>query len=423
MVKFPVTSTSCAGIVAGRPCQPEKLEGYVPETLEKPDLTESIAKTVRLLQQAKKPVILAGNGIKLADATEDFYKLLEVLPIPVLTTWKTIDMLGEEDELYVGHPGGMGDRGANLILQSADVLLSIGSRLDTSLTAFNEPHFGMSAKKIVVDIDQHELDRMKLEQVEAMQACDAGDYIRSLYHAVVADEKIREQSAEWKTWNAYGHELRAKYPSVTTEHREKQGVVSAYYFTELLCKHTTKEDVIVPESSGAAGEITYQAFSPKRGQKMKNAAGLGSMGYGFPAAIGAKVGEPDKEVCLFTGDGSFQMNIQELSTCLEFGIPLKIFILDNHTLGMVRQWQKMFYHGHISSTNLNSNPDFIALAKAYGHEGIRIEDPKDLETGVKKALAMKDKLVIVDIVCNTDAKVLPMQQMGGSMSDMFLNED
>ena len=94
------------------------------------------------------------------------------------------------------------------------------------------------------------------------------------------------------------------------------------------------------------------------------------MGYGFPAAIGAKVGEPDKEVCLFTGDGSFQMNIQELSTCLEFGIPLKIFILDNHTLGMVRQWQKMFYHGHISSTNLNSNPDFIALAKAYGHEGI-----------------------------------------------------
>ena len=108
-------------------------------------------------------------------------------------------MLGEEDELYVGHPGGMGDRGANLILQSADVLLSIGSRLDTSLTAFNEPHFGMSAKKIVVDIDQHELDRMKLEQVAAMQACDAGDYIRSLYHAVVADEKIREQSAQRKT--------------------------------------------------------------------------------------------------------------------------------------------------------------------------------------------------------------------------------
>ena len=200
--------------------EPEKLEGYVPKMVAKPDLAETVAKTVSLLQQAKKPVILAGNGIKLAGATEDFYKLLEVLPIPVLTTWKTIDMMGEEDELYVGHPGGMGDRGANLILQSADALLSIGSRLDTSLTAFNEPHFGMSAKKIIIDIDQHELDRMKLEQVEAMQACDAGDYIRSLYHTVATDEKIKEQSAEWKKWNAYGHELRAKYPSVTAEYRE-----------------------------------------------------------------------------------------------------------------------------------------------------------------------------------------------------------
>ena len=117
------------------------------------------------------------------------------------------------------------------------------------------------------------------------------------------------------------------------------------------------------------------------------------------------------------------MNIQELSTCLEFNIPLKIFIFDNSTLGMVRQWQKMFYRGHISSTNLNSNPDFVALAKAYGHEGFRVTDPKDLDAAVNKALSMKDKLVIVDIVCNTDAKVLPMQQMGGSMSDMFLGEE
>ena len=117
------------------------------------------------------------------------------------------------------------------------------------------------------------------------------------------------------------------------------------------------------------------------------------------------------------------MNIQELSTCLEYGLPIKIFILDNSTLGMVRQWQRMFYKGHISSTNLNYNPDFVALAKAYGHEGIKVTSPKDLDGAIEKALAMKDKLVIVDIACNTDAKVLPMQQGGGSMSDMFLSED
>lgn len=147
------------------------------------------------------------------------------------------------------------------------------------------------------------------------------------------------------------------------------------------------------------------------------------MGYGFPAALGAKIGMPNKDVCLITGDGSFQMNIQELSTCLEFNIPLKIFIIDNHTLGMVRQWQQLFYKGRISSTNLNSNPDFVALAKAYGHEGYKIEDPKDLEAGIAKAMAMKDKLVVVDIVCNIDAMVLPMQQMRGGMADMFLSEE
>ncbi|MDY6418981.1 MAG: thiamine pyrophosphate-dependent enzyme, partial [Succinivibrio dextrinosolvens] len=165
----------------------------------------------------------------------------------------------------------------------------------------------------------------------------------------------------------------------------------------------------------------YYKFDEPR--HLLTSGGLGTMGYGFPAAVGAKIGCPDKEVCLFTGDGSFQMNVQELSTCLEFNIPIKIFIFDNHTLGMVRQWQKMFYRGHISSTNLNSNPDFVALAKAYGHEGIRVTDPKELDAAVEKALSMKDKLVIVDIACDTDAKVLPMQQMGGSMSDMFLGEE
>lgn len=389
--------------------EPEKLEGYVPKKLVKSDLTETIAKTVQLLQQAKKPVILAGNGIKLADATEDFYKLLEVLPIPVLTTWKTIDMLGEEDKLYVGHPGGMGDRGANLILQSADVLLSIGSRLDTSLTAFNEPHFGMSAKKIVVDIDQHELDRMKLEQVVAMQACDAGDYIRGLYNAVVADEKIKEQNAEWEKWNTYGHELRAKYPSVTAEHREKQGVVSAYYFTELLCKYTTKEDVIVPESSGAAGEITYQAFSPKRGQKMKNAAGLGSMGFGLPYSIGACLANAGRRTILINGDGAFQMNIQELETLVRLQLPVKIFIWNNQGYASIRSMQNNNFGGFQVASGESSGlsmPDTVKVAEAYGLKTFRIVDNKQLEQQMEEVLNAEGP-VLCELMISPDETVSP----------------
>ena len=197
---------------------------------------------------------------------------------------------------------------------------------------------------------------------------------------------------------------------------EPQQIVEAVY-------KATHGDAIIATDVGQHQMFAALYYKFDEPRHLLTSGGLGTMGYGFPAAVGAKVGCPDKEVCLFTGDGSFQMNVQELSTCLEFNIPIKIFIFDNHTLGMVRQWQKMFYRGHISSTNLNSNPDFVALAKAYGHEGIRVTDPKELDAAVEKALSMKDKLVIVDIACDTDAKVLPMQQMGGSMSDMFLGEE
>ena len=213
----------------------------------------------------------------------------------------------------------------------------------------------------------------------------------------------------WRSTNCLGYR---KDPTLI----QPQEIIEAVY-------KATDGKAVIATDVGQHQMFTALYYKFDEPRHFLTSGGLGTMGYGFPAAIGAKVGCPDAEVCLFTGDGSFQMNIQELSTCLEFGIPVKIFILDNHTLGMVRQWQRMFYKGHISSTNLNSNPDFVALAKAYGHEGIRVTAPEELDAAVAKALSMKDKLVIVDIVCNTDAKVLPMQQGGGNMAEMFLNED
>ena len=151
--------------------------------------------------------------------------------------------------------------------------------------------------------------------------------------------------------------------------------------------------------------------------------GLGTMGFGFPAAAGVKVAHPDAQVICFTGDGSFQMNMQELSTCKQYHLPVKIFILDNHTLGMVRQWQSLFYHQRYSQTDLTFNPDFVKLADAFGHKAFKVSDPAQLDSVVKEALSLKDDLVIVDVITDTDSKVFPMQKVGGSMVDMILSEE
>lgn len=394
-----------------------ELEGFQVPERDKTNLTEAIKKTIDLLRQSIKPVILAGNGIKLAGAEEVFYRLTEALQIPVLTTWKTIDMMGEEDPLYMGHPGSMGDRGANLVLQKADLLISIGSRLDTSLTAFNEPHFGMSAKKIVVDIDRHELDRMRLEQVELMLSCDAGDYIEALYDTVQEWEDsfseskdLKKKRESWKNWLEYGHGLRRRYPSVTEEHRAVRGVVSAYYFIELLCKYTVKEDVIVPESSGVAGEITYQAFHPKRGQKMKNAAGLGSMGFGLPYAIGACLANGgDVRTVLINGDGAFQMNIQELQTVVRLNLPIKIFIWNNEGYASIRSMQNNNFGGFQVASGKSSGltmPDIVKVAGAYGLKTFRIQDNAQLERRLEEVLNTEGP-VLCELMISPDETVAP----------------
>lgn len=387
----------------------DDLRGFTPETEEPPDIHEAVGRTLDLLKDSKKPLFLAGNGIKLSGATEDFYRLAERLQIPVETTWKTIDMMGEDDPLYLGHPGAMGDRGANLILQSADLIISIGSRLDTSITAFNEPHFGMSAQKVVVDVDPNELRRMKLSQVEVSLACDAGRYIRDLYEALKRGCDFSEQKESWREWLAEGKALRAKYPSVTEEHRKRAGYVSAYYFTELLCEYTTAEDVIVPESSGAAGEITYQAFSPKRGQKMKNAAGLGSMGFGLPYAIGACLANGRRRTVLINGDGAFQLNIQELETLARLELPIKIFIWSNGGYASIRSMQNNNFGGRLVASGESSGlsmPDICKVAEAYGLRTMRIKDNTEL-SGKMKEIFADDAMLLCEVNIAEDDVVSP----------------
>ena len=360
-----------------------KLQGYIPPVQEEADVKDAVNKTIELLKTAKKPLVLAGNGIKLSGATELLYQFVNELKLPVETTWKTIDMFGEDEELYVGHPGIMGDRGANLILQDADFLLSIGCRLDTSVTAFNDRNFGKNAKKVIVDIDQNEIARMDMEK-KASAACDAGVFLETLLEAI-ADEKdslcnkdIMIYREEWLIWCK---EIRAKYPVITEDHKNAKNYVSAYYFIGELCKLLRNDDVIVPESSGGAGEITYQAFQLKKGQKMKNAAGLGSMGFGLPYAIGSCIANDRRRTILINGDGAFQLNIQELETLHRLKLPVKMFIWNNNGYASIRSMQRNNFKGHYVASDESSGltmPHISKVAEAYGFKTYRIENNEEL---------------------------------------------
>lgn len=362
-----------------------KLEGYAPaEEAELADIKEAVSKTVELLKEAKKPLVLAGNGIKLSGATAALYKLIEILRLPVETTWKTIDMFGEEEALYVGHPGIMGDRGANLIVQDADFILSVGCRLDTSVTAFNDRNFGKNAKKIIVDIDRNEVARMDME-IEACAICDAGIFLETLLKAVEAEKTDLcnvERMTDRNRWLAWCREIREKYPVITEKHKNVKDYVSAYYFIGELCKQLRNDDVIVPESSGGAGEITYQAFRLKKGQKMKNAAGLGSMGFGLPYAIGSCIANDRRRTILINGDGAFQLNIQELETLHRLKLPVKMFIWNNNGYASIRSMQRNNFEGHYVASDEGSGltmPDISRVAEAYGFETYQIKNNEELD--------------------------------------------
>ena len=359
------------------------LEGYVPEEKEPTVEQAAVQRICTLLQNARRPLILAGNGVKLAGAEEELKAFMEKTGIPVLLTWKTIDMLDGDDGQYFGCPGVMGHRHANFILQSADCLLILGSRLDSSLTAWNHEHFAPKAKKIMVDIDETEIRKMRTDLALSVVA-DAKGLLQALNHA-----DCRMDREQMEPWISYCKEMRKKYPAVTREMREQQEYVNAHAFVEALSEQLAPEDVIVPESSGGAGEITYQALKVKYGQKVKNAAGLGSMGFGIPYAIGACIANGRRRTVLINGDGAFQLNIQELATIAGQNLPIKIFVWENGGYASIQGTQRNYFEGNYVAANKESRlflPNLGKVAAAYGLQVFRMQKPEEMKETIAKVL-------------------------------------
>jgi len=364
-----------------------KLKGFQSSELalkeDKEKLERGVRKSIQLLNESHRPVVLAGNGIRLSGALNDFLDLIRYLEIPVLTTWKAIDFLSDDDELFFGRPGSIGQRGANFIQQNADFIMTIGARLDLAQVGYDYSNFARGAKKVIVDIDPDEIKKLKTK-IDVPVCLDAKVFIKEIMKK--KSSIIARERSHWldkcRTW-------KLKYPVVLPQYREKKEYVNTYVLIDVLSELLSEDDCLVPGSSGGCSEITMQAFKVKKGQRIFNTPGLGSMGFGLPASIGACLASGKKRTVSIIGDGGLQHNIQDLETLARLQLPIKMFVLNNNGYASIRNSQKNYFKGHYVCCDPASGltlPDTCKVASAYGLKNGRILNHAGINERVKEIL-------------------------------------
>ncbi len=388
------------------------LPGYRPVTKAH---GKQIQAAAQLLLEAKKPVLYVGGGIIRSRASEELLALAEAVGAPVVTTLMARGAFPDSNELNLGMPGMHGTVPAVLALQESDLLVSLGARFDDRVTG-KAALFAPDAKVVHVDIDPAEISKIRIADVPIVG--DLKDVLVDLL-AAYRDAAPTSTGRNYADWWTHLDELRAEYPLGYTPTTD--GLLSPQHVIERIGALSG------PEAVYAAGVGQHQMWSAQfikyeRPNSWLNSGGAGTMGYSVPAAMGAKVAEPDRIVWAIDGDGCFQMTNQELATCVINNIPIKVAIINNSSLGMVRQWQTLFYNGRYSNTNLNTGhdsirvPDFVKLADAYGALGIRVEKESEIDDAIKLAIETNDRPVVIDFVVSADAMVWPMVPQGVSNS-------
>lgn len=345
---------------------------------------KAVDETLALLATAERPVLLVGNGVRLAGAVPDVVGLAEALRLPVLLTWKMLDALEEDHPLYCGRPGSIGQRGANFTQQNADLLISVGARLDLGQTGYDHARFARGARKVIVDIDHAEIAKLKMD-IDVPVVADAGAFVRAL--AARAGEV---SPVAWEGWLARAKELQGRYPVMLPEYRDRADGVDTYALVDVISDALGPADMVVPGSSGSANEVTMQSFRVKRGQRVIATEGLGSMGFGIPAAIGACLASGGRRIVCIEGDGSFHMNVQELEVVRRLDLPVKFFVLDNGGYASIRASQANYFEGRLVGSDPASGltlPDICEVAEAYRIRSMSIESRSTLREDVAEALA------------------------------------
>lgn len=349
-----------------------------------PNLKMDAEEVIKLINSAERPVMLAGYGIRVANCIYEFIKLIEKLNIPVLTTWKGVDLLPDDCPLFMGRPGIAGQRAANFIQQNSDLLICMGARLDFPQTGFNQSLFAREAKKIIVDIDEAELKKFKFRVDKAIKS-DIGSFICALNSVSSSLSSKKSWIAQCRNWNKY-------YGRVPEEHFNKEDYASLYILVDIISNISIKDDIIVPGSSGMGSDVSYQVMRIKNGQRMFNSPGLGSMGFGIPSTLGACVASGGKRTICVNGDGGFQMNIQELETIKSHNLPIKFFVINNKGYASIRNTQRNYFGGFFVGSSVESGislPDVKKQGNAYGYNVFSITKNEEIEKTVKKVLESK----------------------------------
>jgi len=376
--------------------------------------SNQIQKALDLLLNAEKPVIFTGGGVVLGKASTQLTEIAHILNVPVANSLMGLGAFPGTDKQFIGMPGMHGSFVANMAMHNADVIMAIGARFDDRVINAADK-FCPGAKIIHIDVDPASIAKTIRADIPIV------GHVAAVLDEFLVKLKVANPKTNFTSWWQQISTWRTDKRLFPFDTSEDLAVIKPQQVIEALWQ-VTKGDAYIVSDVGQHQMFTAQHYLFDKPNRWINSGGLGTMGFGFPAAMGVKLNFPKETVVCVTGDGSIQMNIQELSTCMQYDLPLKIIVLNNGVLGMVRQWQDMQYDSRYSHTYMESLPDFVALVESYGHTGMRVNELSELQSTLERAFALKDKLVLVEIKVETSEHVYPMQVAKGAMCDMWLDK-
>ena len=386
------------------------------EAAQIPAIT-GIRQAVSLLLQAKRPYIYTGGGVVLGNASAELRELVDLLGYPVTNTLMGLGAMPATDPRFLGMLGMHGTYEANMTMQNCDVLLAVGARFDDRVIG-NPKHFASVERKIIhVDIDPSSIS--KRVKVDIPIVGDVKDVLQEL----IAQIREAQQRPDANALGAWWSQIAEWRKRDCLSYKLSDELIKPQHVVETLWNLTRGTDSYVTSDVGQHQMWAAQFYRFDEPRRWINSGGLGTMGVGLPYAMGIKLAKPDADVFCITGEGSIQMNIQELSTCQQYRTPVKVIALNNRYLGMVRQWQELIYEGRYAHSYMDALPDFVKLAESYGHVGIKIERPSEVEPALKEIIRLKDRTVFLDVRTDPTENVWPMVQAGKGITEMLLGSE